>query len=344
MPSPQSPEVVLSVEGAVKHFPITKGLMRRQVGAVRAVDDVSFAIGRQETVGLVGESGCGKSTLARLIIRLDTADRGRAQFEGSDLFAASGGTLRRLRRGVQMVFQDPYSSLNPRTTVGEAIIRAWETNPDVLPRAEWRDRAIELLTLVGLSAQRFDAYPHQLSGGQRQRVAVARALALNPRLIVCDEPVSALDVSVQAQVLDLLGSLQEQRGVSYLFISHDLGVVRRVAHRVLVMYLGRIVESGSVEDVFERPSHPYTEALLAAVPSIEASRRGLETRALLQGDPPNPANPPSGCRFRTRCPRAQAICAAQEPQLVPIGDSGATVACHLPTLHGRPAPASAVAA
>jgi oligopeptide/dipeptide ABC transporter ATP-binding protein len=328
-------ERVLSVRDAVKHFTTASGVFRRSVESIRAVDGISFDVAERETVGLVGESGCGKSTLARLIVRLETTDSGVATLAGEDLFSASGNTLRRLRRGVQMVFQDPYSSLNPRVTIGESIIRAWSINPDVLPRAQWTDRAIELLGLVGLPAARITAYPHELSGGQRQRVAVARAMALNPKLVVCDEPVSALDVSVQAQVLELLSDLQERRSISYLFISHDLGVVRRVAHRVLVMYLGRIVESGPVAEVFSLPAHPYTEALIAAVPSMDPAKGDLETRVLLQGDPPNPARPPSGCRFRTRCPKAQSVCAEIQPALAPVGDGGVEVACHFPALHGR---------
>lgn len=329
--SPREP--LLSVRKAVKHFPIYKGVMlRRAIGAVRAVDGVSLDVGAGETLGLVGESGCGKSTLARLIVRLEDADAGQALFRGNDVFALDRSKLGPYRRGVQMVFQDPYSSLNPRITAGESIIRAWRINPGVVPRNQWRRRAGELLGLVGLAADRLDWYPHQLSGGQRQRVAVARAISLNPKLVLCDEPVSALDVSVQAQVLDLLTTLQRDLGISYLFISHDLSVVRRFAHRVAVMYLGKIVEEGSSADIFSRPAHPYTEALLAAIPVADPARRSLETRALLQGDPPNPANPPSGCRFRTRCPKAQDICARVEPQLEPIGAAIHRVACHFPSL------------
>jgi oligopeptide/dipeptide ABC transporter ATP-binding protein len=322
---------LLSIRNAVKHFPVLTGaVLRRVTGAVRAVDDVSLDIGAGETVGLVGESGCGKSTLARLIVRLEEPDAGEAIFDGVNVFALPRRELGRYRRGVQMVFQDPYSSLNPRITIGEAIMRAWRINPEVTPAAQWRERCAELLTLVGLGADRMAWYPHQLSGGQRQRVAIARALAMDPRLVICDEPLSALDVSIQAQVLALLEDLQARLGVAYLFISHDLGVVRRISRRVVVMYLGRVVETGPAEEVMSRPAHPYTTALLAAAPVADPDRRTLETRTLLQGDPPNPANPPSGCRFRTRCPKAQGLCARQEPQLESVASSDRRAACHFP--------------
>ncbi|HEY4200436.1 MAG TPA: ABC transporter ATP-binding protein [Devosiaceae bacterium] len=324
---------ILSLQQASKHFGIMRGVIkRRQVGAVQAVDGVSLDIGRNETVGLVGESGCGKSTLARLIMRLETPSAGHAYFHGSDIFGLEGPALKDYRQGVQMVFQDPYSSLNPRVTIGRSIMRAWESNPGKLPKSQWRERARELLQQVGLGADRIDWYPHQLSGGQRQRVAIARALALEPQLVVCDEPVSALDVSIQAQILALLDRLQKQFNISYLFISHDLDVVHRIAHRVVVMYLGRIVESGTAADVFDKPAHPYTEALLAAVPQTDPAKRSLARRRLLQGDPPNPANPPSGCRFRTRCPKAQQVCSEMDPMLTGVGGTNHMAACHFPNL------------
>jgi len=307
---------LLEMDRTAKHF-----------GPVRAVDGVSFSVGMSETVALVGESGCGKSTLGRLVMRFEQPTAGSARFRGADIFRLRGPDLARYRRGVQMVFQDPNTSLNPRLTIGRSIRRAFECNRDMLPRAQWRERTVELLETVGLGADRADFYPHQLSGGQRQRVAIARALALQPQLVVCDEPVSALDVSIQAQVLALLHQLQLRLGVSYLFISHDLDVVRRISHRVLVMYLGRIVESGAVDDIFARPAHPYTRALLAAVPKADPKARSLLNRALLQGDPPSPHDPPSGCRFRTRCPIAQEICSQVDPQLEAVGHPQHQAAC-----------------
>jgi len=307
-------EPVLEVENAVKHFGAG-----RVGGVVRAVDDVSFVVRRAETVALVGESGCGKSTLGRLVMCFDRPTSGSVRYEGEEIFMLGTAALRRYRRGVQMVFQDPNTSLNPRLTVARSIQRAWESNRSFLPRAQWRSRIAELLDMVGLSSDRAGFYPHQLSGGQRQRVAIARALALQPKVVICDEPVSALDVSIQAQILALLYKLQSTLGVSYLFISHDLDVVRRISHRVLVMYLGRIVETGTVADVFERPAHPYTRALLAAVPKADPNGRTLLTRRLLEGEPPSPYSPPSGCRFRTRCPIAQDACSRTDPSLVNIG-------------------------
>jgi oligopeptide transport system ATP-binding protein len=321
---------LLRAENIEKRFPVRTGLLRRNSGEVRAVDGVSFTIGAGETVGLVGESGCGKTTLARVLLRLEEAQAGAMIFDGEDALALEGEGLRRYRRGVQMIFQDPLSSLNPLISAEAAIIRAWNIHADKAPRAERRERARALLEMVGLNRAQAQRFPHQLSGGQRQRVAIARALALSPRLVVCDEPVSALDVSIQAQVLALLQDLQDRLKVAYLFISHDLAVVRRISRRVLVMYLGRIVESGPASDVFERPAHPYTEALLAAIPGSEAGRRTLETRRLLQGDPPNPASPPSGCRFRTRCPRAAPLCAQTEPLLATVSEQHAA-ACHFPS-------------
>jgi oligopeptide transport system ATP-binding protein len=296
---------------------------------LRAVDGVSFSLAEGETVGLVGESGCGKSTLGRMIVRLDEPTSGEICFDGASLDRTDTKAMRRFRRSVQMVFQDPYSSLNPRLTIGQSINRAWEINPGIVDRADRPARTAQLLEQVGLLPDRASWYPHQLSGGQRQRVAIARALALAPRLIVCDEPVSALDVSVQAQVLKLLRSVQAVSNVSYLFVSHDLGIVESFAQRTLVMYLGRIIECGPSKALFRAPAHPYTSALVAAVPSVHRSQAELEERRLLEGDPPSPLAPPSGCRFRTRCPQAQPICAEVDPSLSTNGDAR-SVACHFP--------------
>jgi oligopeptide transport system ATP-binding protein len=297
-------------------------------GRVRALDGVSFDLGRGETLGLVGESGCGKSTLARTLLRLERPDTGTVRFAGVDPFALTGKELLAWRRRVQMVFQDPYDSLNARMTAGEIVAEPWWTHRDLYRTA--RDRAArvrELLDLVGLRPGDAGRYPAELSGGQRQRLGIARALALDPDVVVCDEPVSALDLSVQSQVLNLLAELQQRLGVSYLFISHDLSVVRHVADRVVVMYLGRIVESGPVEQVFEQPRHPYTAALLSAAPSLDRAAR--TERIVLEGEIPSPLDPPSGCRFRTRCWRATDVCAAEAP---PLEGDGHEAACHHPLL------------
>ena len=268
-------ETILAVDNLVKHFPISQGILfRKTVGAVRAVDGVSFELRRGETLGVVGESGCGKSTLARLLMRLETPTSGRATLEGRDLFAARGGELRRLRRNMQMVMQDPYTSLNPRMTVGDIIGEPFEIHPEVAPKGQRQARVRELLDLVGLNPEHINRYPHQFSGGQRQRIGIARALALRPEIIVCDEPVSALDVSIQAQVVNLLEQLQDELGLSYIFIAHDLSVVRHIADRIAVMYLGKIVEIGTEDEIYERPTHPYTQALLSAVPVPDPELRG----------------------------------------------------------------------
>lgn len=324
-------EILLQADGLMRHFGTATGVFsHRMPGAVRAVDGVNLTVRAGETVALVGESGCGKSTLARLLVRLDRPDAGTVTFEGQDVTQAEGTALRAYRRKVQMVFQDPYMSLNPRETIGQAIINAWEINRGVVPKGQHREQCIELLDLVGIRADRIDSYPHQLSGGQRQRIAIARAIALNPALVVCDEPVSALDVSVQAQVLDLLEHLQQRLNIAYLFISHDLAVVEEIADRVVVMYLGRVVETGPVEQVYTRPQHPYTAALLAAAPVADPRNRTLESKQLLQGDPPSPSNIPSGCRFRTRCPRSQNLCAAVDPALERRSMDAHFAACHFP--------------
>ncbi|MEU7756954.1 dipeptide ABC transporter ATP-binding protein [Micromonospora sp. NPDC049101] len=340
--SPASPakvrgETILSVDNLVKHFPITQGvLFQRQMGAVKAVDGVSFELRRGETLGVVGESGCGKSTLARLLMRLETPTSGRATLEGRDLFKASGGELRRVRRNMQMVMQDPYTSLNPRMTVGDIIGEPFEIHPDAAPKGSKAKRVQELLDLVGLNPEHINRYPHQFSGGQRQRIGIARALALRPEIIVCDEPVSALDVSIQAQVINLLKQLQDELGLSYIFIAHDLSVVRHIADRVAVMYLGRIVEIGTEDEIYERATHPYTQALLSAVPVPDPEARDQRNMIRLVGDVPSPADPPSGCHFRTRCWKAQDICAVEDPATVPRAADPHPSACHFAEL--RPTP------
>jgi oligopeptide transport system ATP-binding protein len=321
---------LLSVEELRTWFP---GPRRRPFGArppIRAVDGISFDLAHGETLGIVGESGSGKSTLARTILRLQPATSGRIAFEGEDLLAAPPPALKRLRRRMQVVFQDPYQSLNPRFTVGDIVAEAWRIHPDVLPRTHWAERTAELLDLVGLRPEYARRHPHEFSGGQRQRIGIARALALEPDLLVCDEPVSALDVSVQAQVVNLLAGIQRSRRLSMLFVAHDLAVVRAVAHRVAVVYLGKIVEIGPTDAVFRRPAHPYTRALLSAVPVDDPAERTTRRRIVLQGDPPSPSSPPSGCRFRTRCWKATDLCVREEPALVDRAGIGTFAACHLP--------------
>nr|WP_310376604.1 dipeptide ABC transporter ATP-binding protein [Catenuloplanes atrovinosus] len=325
--------MLLDVQNVVKHFPISQGVVfKRRVGAVQAVDGVSFQLRRGETLGVVGESGCGKSTLAKLLMRLETPTSGKAVLEGRDIFTLGGSELRRLRRNVQMVMQDPYTSLNPRMTVGDIIGEPFEIHPDAAPPGDRRRRVQELLDVVGLNPEHVNRYPHQFSGGQRQRIGIARALALRPQIIVCDEPVSALDVSIQAQVINLLEQLQDEFGLSYIFIAHDLSVVRHIADRVAVMYLGKIVELGTESEIYERPTHPYTQALLSAVPVPDPRARNHREVIRLDGDVPSPANPPSGCHFRTRCWKAQEICAAQEPPLVVRPADPHPSACHFPEL------------
>ncbi|MCW2879124.1 MAG: peptide transporter ATP-binding protein [Sphaerisporangium sp.] len=328
-----SAERILEVRDLVKHFPLTQGIvLKRQIGAIKAVDGVSFDLHRGETLGVVGESGCGKSTLAKLLMALERPTSGEVKINGVDMAKAHGPTLKRMRRNIQMVMQDPYTSLNPRMTVGDIIGEPFEIHSEVAPKGDRRRKVQELLEVVGLNPEHVNRYPHQFSGGQRQRIGIARGLALQPEVIICDEPVSALDVSIQAQVMNLLERLQNEFNLAYIFIAHDLSVVRHISDRVAVMYLGKIVELGNDVAIYDRPSHPYTQALLSAVPVPDPEGREQRERIILQGDPPSPADPPSGCRFRTRCWKAQDICAEQEP-LLEIRAGGHLSACHFAEEH-----------
>ncbi|MFY1704301.1 ABC transporter ATP-binding protein [Micromonospora sp. WMMA1923] len=322
-------ENILEIRDLVKHYPVTRGIVfKKTIGQVKAVDGVSFELKAGETLGLVGESGCGKSTLARVLMNLEKPTAGGVFYKGQDISTFSGGALRRLRRQIQLVMQDPYTSLNPRMTVGDLIGEPFEIHSDVAPKGSRRDKVKELLDLVGLNPEHINRYPHQFSGGQRQRIGIARALALRPEIIVCDEPVSALDVSIQAQVMNLLEKLQDELGLSYVFIAHDLSVVRHLSDRVAVMYLGKIVEIGTEDEIYERPTHPYTQALLSAVPVPDPTLRSSKAIIRLTGDVPSPISPPSGCRFRTRCWKAQEICAEQVPALEVRDGSDHPSACH----------------
>ena len=322
-----TPEPLIRVQNLKKHFPITAGVFRRQVGTVKAVDGISFDLLPKETLGLVGESGCGKTTAGRTVLNLYTATEGQVYFGQTEVTALGGNQLRLMRQKMQMIFQDPQDSLNPRMTVGSIISEPLLEHTQA-SGSQRTERVEELLQAVGLNAKYMNRYPHEFSGGQRQRIGVARALALNPEFIICDEPIAALDVSIQAQVVNLLEDLQEKLGLTYLFISHDLGMIRHIARRVAVMYLGHIVEIATSQDLYRRPQHPYTQALLSAVPTHDPVREQTRKRIILTGDVPSPADPPSGCPFRTRCPSVESKCAEEVPELRQIG-TGHRVACHL---------------
>ncbi|GGW48069.1 ABC transporter ATP-binding protein [Streptomyces xantholiticus] len=317
-------EAILEVRDLYKHYPLTRGvLIKKQVGAVKAVDGVDVDLFAGETLGIVGESGCGKSTLARMLVHLERPTAGSIRYRGEDISQLSGRALKAVRRNIQMVFQDPYTSLNPRMTVGDIIGEPYEIHPEVAPKGSRRGKVQDLLDVVGLNPEYINRYPHQFSGGQRQRIGIARGLALQPEIIVADEPVSALDVSVQAQVINLLEKLQSEFSLSYVFIAHDLSIVRHISDRVGVMYLGRIVEVGRDAEIYDHPTHPYTQALLSAVPIPDPEARApaggppgeARRRIILTGDVPSPTNIPSGCRFRTRCWKAQERCAVEVPLL-----------------------------
>jgi oligopeptide transport system ATP-binding protein len=315
-------EPVLEAKGLVKHFPIQRGVVvKRTVGQVQAVDGVDLELYPGRTLGVVGESGCGKSTLAKLLVGLEKPTSGSIKLQGKEIGNLSQRRIRPFRRDVQLVFQDPYTSLNPRMTVGDIVGEPFEIHPDAIPKGRRAGEVRELLDMVGLSPDHVNRYPHQFSGGQRQRIGIARALALRPQVLVCDEPVSALDVSIQGQVINLLKQLQNELGLAYVFIAHDLSVVRHIADEVAVMYLGKVVERGTGPEIYDHPRHPYTQALLSAVPVPDPELRGQRDEIVLQGDVPSPINPPSGCRFRTRCWKATDHCAEEVPTLA-VGDKG----------------------
>ena len=320
---------LLDVQNLKMYFPITQGvIIQRHIGDIKAVDDISFSIRAGETMGLVGESGCGKSTTGRAILQLYRPTDGRVYFKGEELTELKGEALRRMRREMQMIFQDPYASLNPRMTVGNIIGEPLEVHNIYSSKAERRERVQELLRIVGLNPYFVNRYPHEFSGGQRQRIGVARALAVNPEFIVCDEPISALDVSIQAQIINLLEDLQAELGLTYLFIAHDLSVVRHISDRIAVMYLGKLAELSDREELYENPLHPYTQALLSAVPIPDPVIEEKRQRIILEGDVPSPANPPKGCNFSTRCPRVMDVCHEVDPEFKDVG-GGHWVACHL---------------
>jgi peptide/nickel transport system ATP-binding protein len=339
--STENREVLLRVQGLQKHFPIRKGVLQRQVGAVKAVDGIDFEVRKGETLGVVGESGCGKSTMGRVITRLQDPTGGSIEFEGQDITRLSASKMRPLRRDIQMIFQDPYGSLNPRHTIG-SIVSAPFRLQGVEPQGGVKKEVQRLLELVGLSPEHYNRYPHEFSGGQRQRIGIARALALKPKLVVADEPVSALDVSIQAQVVNLMDDLQSELGLTYVIIAHDLSVVRHVSDRIAVMYLGKIVELADRSSLYEAPMHPYTKALMSAVPVPDPKRRGAKSeRILLKGDVPSPIAPPSGCRFHTRCWKATQVCKTTEPPLIEL-KPGQQVACHHPENAADQAPQDVV--
>jgi len=328
-PSTAPGEEILRVEDLKVHFPLTKGVViRRQVGTIKAVDGVSFSLRRGDTLGLVGESGCGKSTTGLAVLRMLTPTAGRILFEGLDITSHDAGTMRTMRRRMQMVYQDPYGSLNPRMTVRSIVGEPLRIHGLASDDKAYRERVASLIAMVGLLPDMADRYPHEFSGGQRQRIGIARALALDPSLLICDEPVSALDVSIQAQVVNLFMDLQERLGLTYIFIAHDLAVVRHISDRIAVMYLGRIVEIAGRDDLYKRPLHPYTEALLAAVPVADPEVEARRPRAIIKGEVPSALRPPSGCRFHPRCPKVMDKCKTVEPALAELG-GGRAVACHL---------------
>ena len=322
-------ETILEAKEVVKHYPVTQGIVfKKTIGQVQAVDGVSFTLKQGETLGVVGESGCGKSTLARVVMNLERPTAGTVEYRGRDIFSMRGGEMRRLRRQIQLVMQDPYTSLDPRMTVGDLVGEPFEIHREVAPKGDRRRKVQELLDVVGLNPEHINRYPHQFSGGQRQRIGIARALALRPEIIVCDEPVSALDVSIQAQVMNLLDKLQNEFGLAYVFIAHDLSVVRHLSDRVAVMYLGKIVEIAPSAKLHGAGQHPYTRALLSAVPVPDPTVRQTKQIIRLTGDVPSPVNPPSGCRFRTRCWKAQDVCAEEVPALVERPGTDHASACH----------------
>ena len=320
---------LVRVRDLKKHYPVRRGVLRRQVGTVRAVDGLTFDIAEGETLGLVGESGCGKSTTGRALLQLVQPTSGEVRFQDAELTTLAPRALRGARRHMQMIFQDPYASLDPRMSVGSIVGEPLDVHA-LGPREERRARVRELLALVGLHPEFVDRYPHQFSGGQRQRIGIARALATSPRFIVADEPISALDVSIQAQVVNLLDDLKQRLGLTYLFIAHDLAMVRHISDRVAVMYLGRIVELGSRDDIFQRPLHPYTQALLSAIPIPDPEQEARRQRVVLEGDVPSPSHPPPGCHFHPRCPLATDLCKREDPELRDLGVASAPhqVACH----------------
>lgn len=326
-------EPILVARDLVKDYPIRGGVMRRTTGWVRAVSGVSLELRPGETLGIVGESGCGKSTLGRLLMRLEEPTSGSLTFEGQDVYSLSSGAMRRMRRNIQIVFQDPYTSLNPRKTVGDIVGEPFDIHPEVVPKRGRQKAVQDLLEQVGLNPEHINRYPHQFSGGQRQRIGIARGIALKPKVLICDEPVSALDVSVQAQVVNLLEELQNELGLAYVFIAHDLSVVRHISDRVGVMYLGKIVEIGDEDQIYQRPTHPYTQALQSAVPVPDPTVRDRKDIIVLAGDVPSPANPPQGCRFHTRCWKVQDVCKVEPaPRLIAHADGFREhlSACHFP--------------